>query len=230
LTSAPATFQRFMNEKFMKVLGKSVVLYLDDILVFSDSREEHEQHVREVLEILCENDIQADIKKCEFYTQSVKYLGLIVTPEGIRMDSSRVRAIQEWPVPKLGDLRAVRKFLGFVNFYRRFCLGFSKTARPLNDLLRKDASRVWDERCTKAFEELKRLVEQEPVLVHFDSARETFVECDASDHTVGGVLSQRMDDGELHPVAYFSTSMAPAERNYAIYDKELLAIIRCFEE
>ena len=83
LTSAPATFQRFMNEKFMKVLGKTVVLYLDDILIFSSSREEHERHVREVLEILRENDIQADIKKCEFYTQSVKYLGLIITLEGI---------------------------------------------------------------------------------------------------------------------------------------------------
>ncbi|ERF73130.1 hypothetical protein EPUS_09128 [Endocarpon pusillum Z07020] len=105
------------------------------------------------------------------------------------MDPERVRVIREWEKPNPGDVRAVRRFLGFVNFYRRFCLGFSKVARLLNDLLKKDAGRTWDNRCTEAFQALKDLVSKEPVLAHFDPEKETVVECNASDHTVGGVLS-----------------------------------------
>ena len=147
------------------------------------------------------------------------------------MDPAKVRAILEWDKPSSGrDITAVRRFLGFCNYYRRFIQGFSRIPRPLNNLLTKTSPGDWTDQCYHAFEELKRVVATEPVLRHFDPARQSYVECDASDICTGGILSQQDDDGQLRPVAFFSTSMSPAERNYAIYDKELLAIIRAFEE
>ena len=231
LCGGPASFQRFMNESFFDVLDNFVSIYLDDILIYSKTREEHTNHIRVVLERLREIGIEADIRKCEFYTQEVKYLGVIVTPNGIRMDPEKVRAIQEWEKPATGkDITAVRRFLGFCNYYRRFIQGFSRIARPLNNLLTKTSPGEWTEQCDKAFEELKKIVATEPVLRHFDPKRQSYIECDASDTCTGGILSQLDDDDQLRPIAFFSTSMSPAERNYAIYDKELLAIIRAFEE
>ena len=186
LCGGPASFQRFMNESFFDILDNFVSIYLDDILIYSSSRKEHTEHIRVVLERLREIGIEADIRKCEFYTQEVKYLGVIVTPNGIRMDPEKVRAIQKWEKPPSGrDVTAVRKFLGFCNYYRRFIQGFSRIARPLNNLLTKTSSGEWTEQCDKAFEELKKIVATEPVLRHFDPKRQSYIECDASDTCTG---------------------------------------------
>ena len=172
-----------------------------------------------------------DILKSEFYAKEVRFLGLIVEEQGIRMDPRKVEQIRNWTRPRDGrDLRGVRQFLGFVNFFRRFILRYAKIARPLYNLLMKESPGIWTDACEKAFEELKTAVSSNTVMRHFDCTKETFVECDSSDVMTGGVLSQLDEEGRLRPVAYLSKSLIPAERNYAIYDKEMLAIIRCFEE
>ena len=230
LSGGPGTFQQFMNDNFLE-FQEFAACYIDDILIFSKSKKEHIQHVQRVLQRLREMGLTIDILKSEFYAKEVKFLGLIVEEQGIRMDPRKVEQIQNWTRPRDGrDLKGVRQFLGFVNFFRRFILRYAKVARPLYNLLMKESPGIWTDACEKAFEELKTAVSSDTVMMHFDCTKEAFVECDSSDVMTGGVLSQLDGEGRLRPVAYLSKSLIPAERNYAIYDKEMLAIIRCFEE
>lgn len=228
LTNGPSTFQNFMNDTLMDFLDNFVVAYLDDILVYSENEKDHIKHVKMVLQRLREAGIQADIDKCEFHKQETKFLGLIVGRNGIRMDPEKIKAIVEWETPT--HLKEVQAFLGFVNFYRRFVKKFSRVARPLTRLTKKDEAFEWTDNCEKAFHELKKRVMEAPILSYFSPELETFLETDSSDYVSAGVLSQRDKDGVIKPVAYFSKALSPAECNYEIYDKELLAIIRCFEQ
>lgn len=228
LTNGPATFQNFINDTFMEYLDEFVVAYLDDILVYSNSLEEHREHVKKVLQKLRDAGIQADIDKCEFHTAETKFLGVIVGRNGIRMDPEKIAAIVEWATPT--HLKQVQAFLGFINFYRRFIKNFSRVARPLAQLTKKDKSFEWTPACQRAFDELKKRITEAPILAHFDPELETIVETDSSDYVSAGVLSQRGKDGIIRPVAFFSKSLLPAECNYEIYDKELLAIVKCFEQ
>ena len=227
LTNGPATFQRFMNETLWDTLNKFASVYMDDILIYSETREEHISHVKQVLQKLREAGLQADIKKCEFLVQETQFLGLIVSTEGIRMDPAKIATILEWLPPK--NVTDVQAFLGFCNFYRRFIRGYSEIMKPLTRLTRKDQIFYWDDACEKAFELLKKTVTEAPILRHFDRNKTSYVETDASDYVASGVLSQMDEDNVLHPVAFFSRKLSPAECNYEIYDKELLAIIQCFE-
>jgi hypothetical protein len=201
---------------------------MDDILIYSKNRKEHIQHVRAVIQKLRDAGLQADISKCEFFVTETKFLGLIITTDGIKIDPEKVKTIVEWAVPH--NPTDVRAFNGFCNFYRRFIRKYSRIIRPLIELTKKDAIFEWTQKCQEAFDLLKKRIVEAPILCHFDSAREAYIECDASDYVTAGVLSQKDDNGVLHPVAFFSKKMTPAECNYEIYDKELLAIIRCFEE
>jgi RNase H-like domain found in reverse transcriptase/Reverse transcriptase (RNA-dependent DNA polymerase)/Integrase zinc binding domain len=228
LCNGPATFQHHMNEVLWEGLNEYLSVYMDDILVYSQNRAEHVLHVRSVLERLKAAGLQADIKKCEFFVKETKFLGLIVGVDGIKMDPEKVKAIVEWQQPR--DASGVRAFLGFGNFYRRFIRNYSKIVRSLVELTKKDFKFEWTSSCQTAFDALKQAVVSAPILRHFDRCKTCYVECDASDYVTAGVLSQKDDEGILHPVAFFSRKMAPAECNYEIYDKELLAIIRCFEE
>lgn len=144
------------------------------------------------------------------------------------MDPAKVDTIVHWPA--LRNLKDIQSFLGFANFFRRFIYGFSRLAAPLTALTRKDVKFVWDEKCEHAFQGLKKAFTSQPILLHFDPDRKTVIETNASDYVSGGILSQYDDDGILHPVAYFSKKHSPAECNYEIYDKELMAIVRAFEE
>ena len=180
-----------------------------------------------MLERLKQAGLQIDIKKCEFDVKETTFLGVIVSGEGLRMDPQKVKAIVDWSTPT--NLKEVQGFIGFANFYRRFIRDFSRLVKPLVQLTRKDSPFVWSESCVQAFETLKQQVVKAPVLKHFDPKRQSILETDASDLVTGGILSQYDDDDVLHPVAFYSKSMIPAECNYHIYDKELLAIIRCFE-
>ena len=144
------------------------------------------------------------------------------------MDPAKVTAIVKWEAPE--NLTDVRSFLGFSNFYRRFIKGYSEVASPMVKLTRKDTPFKWDNQCQAAFQKLKDAFTSAPILKHFDPEKEILVETDASDYVSAGILSQRNEEGILHPVAFFSKKHSPAECNYEIYDKELLAIIRCFEE
>ena len=226
LCNAPSSFQRFMNDGFMDMLDRFLSIYLDDLIIFSGSRKEHREHLRQVMQRLDALGIQADIKKCKFYTTEVKYLGLIITPEGIKMDPERAEVIRNWEKPT--SLTEVRRFLGFLNYYRRFIHGFSKIAAPLHSMLKKDGPK-WDSSCDDAFQALKNMVVSPPILAHFQLGRQIVLEFDSSEGACGGIMSQYGDDGSLHPVAFYSASLNSAERNYAIYDKELKAIIEGFE-
>ena len=167
-------------------------------------------------------------KNCEFHKTEVKYLGLIISADGVKMDQKNVKAVVEWGLPKnLHDLRA---FLGFSNFYRRFILGYLEVVSPIIKLTKKDVKFAWDAEYEAAFQQLKHKFISAPILIHFDAEKEIILETDASDYVSAGIMSQYDDNGVLYLVAYFSKKHSPAECNYKIYDKELMAIIRCFEE
>ncbi|QRV84916.1 Retrotransposable element Tf2 protein [Ceratobasidium sp. AG-Ba] len=223
LKNAPAVLQRMMNDIFRHLLGVTVVVYMDDILIFSEKEEDHAEHVKEVLKILRDNNLYAKLAKCEFFVKKVIFLGLVITPEGISMEEEKIKAIMEWGAPR--KIKEVQAFLGFVNFYRRFIAEFSKIARPLHDLTKKDTRFEWSQECQQAFEEIKKRVSQDPVLIHPDPDKPFILETDASGIAIGAILSQRGEDGYLHPVAYLSKSYNDAQRNYDTANKELLAIV-----
>jgi hypothetical protein len=224
LTNGPATYQRYMNDVLFEYLDVFCTAYLDDILIYSENELEHQSHVEKVLTRLRAAGLQADIKKCEFSVTKTKYLGFIVSTDGIEVDPEMVEAVINWQPPQ--TVKGVQSFLGFCNFYRRFIRDYGKTAAPLTRLTRKEVPFVFGPDCTTAFQELKHRLVSAPILAHYNPDKETMLETDASDGVVAGVLSQQQSDGEYHPVAYLSKTMAPAELNYPIYDKEMLAIIR----
>ena len=204
-----------------------MVIYLDDILIYSDDEESHMEHVRKVLQRLQDNHLHAKPEKCDFHVDTVEYLGMFISPRGITMDPSKVEAILSWPVPK--TIRELQSFLGFANFYRRFIDNYSGMMKALTRLLRKDVVWVWTQSCQDAFELIKDSFTKAPVLAHFNPNLTIILECDTSDWAIAGILSQ-LDpaSGEIHPVAFHTCSMIPVELNYDIYDKELLAIVKCF--
>jgi len=227
LSNAPATFQARINEVLRPFLDIFCTAYIDDILVYSDTLEEHRNHVKAVLRAVQEAGLQLDIKKCAFEVQEVTYLGLIVTTTGVRMDPAKVECITSWEAPV--NVKDVQAFLGFSNFYRRFIKGFSRIVTPLVYLTKKESKWNWTPACQRAFDTLKAAFTSAPILSHFDPEREIWLETDASDYVSSAILSQKDDKGELHPVAFMSRKYDPAECNYEIYDKELLAIVRAFE-
>ena len=228
LTNGPATYQRYMNDVLFDYLDDFCTAYLDDILIYSDNVLEHEEHVTKVLERLRKAGLQADIKKCEFGVTRTKYLGFIISTNGIEVDPEKIEVIRNWKEPR--TVKGIQSFLGFCNFYRRFIRNYGIIARPLVRLTRKDTAFVFDSDCYEAFQELKERLLSAPILRHYDPRLESILETDASDGVVAGILSQLHPDGEWHPVAFFSKTMAPAECNYEIHDKEMLAIIRSLSQ
>src|SRR5467141_215115 len=229
LTNAPAMFQAFMNHIFRDMTDMFVVIYLDDILIFSNSLEDHQVHVRCVLECLREYDLHSKPEKCLFHTQKIEFLGLMVTPTGISMDSAKTDAISIWPTPT--NLKAVQAFVGFANFYCQFIVGFSDIVIPLIRLTRKDTPFSWGPDHTKAFGALKHAFTTAPILAHFNPDHPIVVETDASDYAIAAIISQiSPDDGDIHLIVFYSCSMQPAELNYNIYNKELLAIFEAFRQ
>jgi len=229
LTNSPATFQALMNTIFADLVAAGkVAVYLDDILIYSSTPQEHRNTTHEVLRRLANHDLYLRPEKCEFDQPRVEYLGLIIQEGEVSMDPVKVQAISSWPAPR--SLRELRGFLGFANFYRRFIKDFARLARPLNDLTKKDTPWHWDAAQQQAFQTLKHTFSKKPILAMWDPDRPTRIEVDASGYATGGVLLQQLDDNLWHPVAYRSQSMADAERNYEIYDKEMLAIIRALED
>lgn len=228
LTNAPASFQHLMNHNFRDMLDDFVIIYLDDILIFSKTIEEHIGHVRRVLQRLRDVGLYAKGEKCEFHQEHVEFLGFVITSKGLTMDKKKVQAVLEWPVPK--SLSELRSFIGFANFYRRFIKSYSSVIHPLVALTRKGTPYVWSEECQKSFENLKQSFTQAGLLRHFDPSRPLVLETDASDYAVAGILSQVFEDGVLYAIAFFSRKMTPAELNYEIHDKEMLAIVSAFKE
>jgi hypothetical protein len=229
MTNSPATFQSLMNSVFADLIATGVVaVYMDDILIYTSTLAKHRKIVREVLQRLQDHDLYLKPEKCEFEKQEIEYLGMIIRPGEVCMDPGKVSAVRDWPMPT--TLRDVRAFIGFSNFYRRFIKDFSSIARPLHDLTKKDVPWQWHAEQQHAFNTLKEKFCQEPILKVYDPNLETRIEVDASGFATGGILSQKYPDGLWHPIAYRSSSMSKEERNYEIYDREMLGCIRALED
>jgi RNase H-like domain found in reverse transcriptase/Reverse transcriptase (RNA-dependent DNA polymerase)/Integrase zinc binding domain/Chromo (CHRromatin Organisation MOdifier) domain/Retroviral aspartyl protease/Integrase core domain len=229
LTNAPATFQTTMNQIFRTVLGKFVLVYLDDILVFSRSMDEHLDHLHQVLQLLREQKFYARLDKCRFAKPELEYLGHLIGAKGIRVDPRKVECVQEWPRPL--NVHELRSFLGLSNYFRRFILGYSSLVSPLTDLTKSTSTWAWTKDCEEAFVQVKKHLTEAPLLQFPDFSQPFEVVCDASLVGVGGVL---MQDG--HPLAFESRKLSPAEKNYSTSEQELLAVVhamrtwRCYLE
>ncbi len=227
LTNAPAIFQNLMNDIFREYMDEFVVVYLDDILIFSKDQETHDKYVRLVLATLQEHGLYAKMEKCEFDKSSVAFLGYVISPDGIFMDKSKVETIPCWAIPSL--VKDVQCFLGFAYFYRRFIKGYSKITTPLTTLTSKDKPLSWNPTTQATFDTLKMAFTSAPILIHPDVAKPFIVETEALDFALGAILSQFGIDGLLHRVVFYSRKLTSAEINYQVYNKELLAIIMAFK-
>ena len=225
LCNALATFQRFMQDIFGDLLDVYVVIYLDDILIYSDDPAKHKDHVKEVLRCLRKHGLYAKAEKCEWSVQSVEYLGFHLRPDGLSMDPAKVQTVLDWPEPR--KVKDVQAFLGFANFYRQFIHDYSAIMVPLTRLTRKDVTWNFDEKACSAFNTLKSRFTSALILSHFVPGRPIILETDASDYAIAAVLSQEADDG-VHPIAFHSRTLSAPERNYDTHDKELLAIFEAF--
>jgi len=226
LTNAPATFMTLMNDVFREFLDDFVIVYLDDILIYSKTREEHLQHLHQVLQTLRKHHLYAKFSKCEIFKQKVEYLGHYISSEGISVDLRKVNAVKEWPMPS--NVSELRSFLGLTSYYRKFIKSFSTIAAPLTMLLHKDQPYKWNEAQQLAFDELKRQLTSAPILLLPDPTKPFTVTTDASDIAIGAVLSQDQGRGD-QPVAYESRKLSPAEQNYPVHEKELLAIVHAIK-
>ncbi len=222
LTNAPATFMRFINDVFRAHLGKFVVIYLDDILVFSKSWEDHLQHVRTILELLRAHHLQVKENKSYFGQTSVQYLGFIIDNKGVRPDPSRVQALAQWPAPS--SAHDLKSFMGGINFYRKFVSHFSQLARPLHQLSHQ-VKFIWDAESEQHFAQLKSALCSAPVL-RLPYMNQPFeIETDASQFAIGAVLKQGG-----HPVAYHSEALADAKLMYSTYDKEFYSLVQALKQ
>jgi hypothetical protein len=226
LTNAPATFQRMMNSVFHDFIKSGfVIVYLDDLLVFSKTQEEHLAHVRKVLERLREHKLYAKLVKCHFMASELKYLGHVVGRDGIKPDPDKVQVIKDWPTPT--GVHSVRQFLGLANYFRKFIRGYSAIAAPLTALTSAKRPWIWGEREAHAFATIKEALSTAPVLALPDPTKPYAMQVisDASDFGVGAVLLQ-----EGRPVAYFSKKLNQAERNYSTTEKELAGVLYALKE
>ncbi|CAA0835184.1 Uncharacterized mitochondrial protein AtMg00860, partial [Striga hermonthica] len=222
LSNAPAVFMDLMNRIFHPYLDQFVIVFIDDILIYSKSQKEHEEHLRVVFETLRREKLYAKFSKCEFWLQRVSFLGHVITQAGIEVDPSKVSAVQNWSTPR--NLSEVRSFLGLAGYYRRFMEGFSKIALPLSQLTRKSVKFEWTDRCEASFQELKRRLTTAPVLTIPDPSRSFTIFSDASRQGLGCVL---MQDGQV--VAYASRQLKPHEQNYPTHDLELAAVVHALK-
>jgi len=219
LSNAPAAFQRFINEVLGDLMDICTVGYLDDILVYSDSLEDHWDHIHEVLCHLHTMGLYANPKKCKFHTDTVEYLGFILSPKGLQMDPTKVSVILDWPEP--WEVQDVQAFLGFANFYWRFIHDYLEMTLPLNHLHKKSTNWHFGMEEAKAFQNLKKVFESTLVLAHWALDLPMTVETDASDCAIAGILSVTTEDGEIQPVAFYSCTLQSTKWNNDMHNKEL---------
>ena len=225
LSNAPAQFQKMMDSLF-RDKQNFVVVYLDDIVIYSDNASDHKQHLREVLQILQENNLFCKQDKCHFFQSEISYLGYLVSANGIRMDPSKVASISEWPAPT--STLEIQMFLGFANFYLRFIPQFAEILTPLTSLLKKNSIFLWSSETESAFQTIKSAFLNKTILAHPQDEKPYILECDSSQFAIAGILSQYDSNSVLRPVSFYSRKMTPAELSYEIYDMELLAVHECF--
>eukprot|EP00253_Pinus_taeda_P019676 PITA_19676 len=222
LTNAPATFMCLMNNIFHQYLDRFVLIFIDDILIYSCTIEEHQEHLRMVLQTLREHQLYAKFSKCDFSKEEIQYLGHVITRDGIAVDPEKIKAIMEWPVPK--DVVDIRSFMGLTGYYRRFVEGFSKVAFPITSLQKKGRAFQWTQNCQKSFEQLKHLLTTAPILSIANPDKDYVVCIDASKEGLGGVL---MQEGKV--LAYESRKLKEHEQKYSAYDLELADVIHALK-
>ncbi|WVZ61926.1 hypothetical protein U9M48_011733 [Paspalum notatum var. saurae] len=223
LTNAPATFQSLMNHIFARLLRKGVLVFMDDILIYSKSLQEHVVLLKQVFEILQENQFLIKWSKCSFAQSSIEYLGHVISKDGVATEPSKITAIKNWPVPTC--LKELRGILGLTGYYRKFIKHYSMISRPLTMLLKKGVKFVWTAHSQEAFQILKQALVQAPVLAIPDFQQTFVLETDANDCGVGAVLMQAG-----HPVAYLSKALSPKNQTLYVYEKECLAILLAVEK
>ena len=229
MCNSPTTFQEMMDDIFEDLIEEGIVIiYMDDMFLSVKTKEQLRENTKWVLQRLMENDLYLKPKKCEFCKEKIKWLGMVIQEGKITMDPGKLKGIQDWLAPT--TVKQVQGFLRFGNFYRCFIRGFSEIARPLNELLKKDRKFEWTTECQQAFDDLKTRFTSEPVLIMPDQTKPFQIECDASKYASGAVLTQLDSNRDRHPCVFISKTFSPAERNYEIYNRELLAIIRALEE
>ncbi|MCH81241.1 Ty3/gypsy retrotransposon protein, partial [Trifolium medium] len=217
LMNAPSTFQSLMNDIFRHLLRKNVLVFFDDILIYSQDWKSHLLHLNEVLELLSTNSLVANKKKCFFGQKKVEYLGHLITAVGVAVDPGKVESVLQWPTPK--NVKGVRGFLGLTGYYRKFIRNYGKIARPLTELTKKEGFK-WGEEAQHAFDELKRKLTTAPVLALPNFAKDFLIECDASGEGIGAILMQ-----DKNPIAYFSKALGVRNLAKSAYEKELMAVV-----
>ncbi|WVZ49338.1 hypothetical protein U9M48_000706 [Paspalum notatum var. saurae] len=222
LTNAPAFFMYMMNSVFMNELDKFVVVFIDDILIYSKNEEEHKEHLRIVLTRLKEHKLYAKFNKCAFWLKEVGFLGHILSEKGVAVDPSKVESVLNWKQPE--SVTEIRSFLGLAGYYRRFIKSFSKTAKPMTSLTKKNAKYMWSPNCEEAFQSLKRSLTTAPVLAQPDVTKPFDVYCDASGNGLGCVL---MQEGRV--VTYASRQLRKHEANYPTHDLELAVVVHALK-
>jgi hypothetical protein len=218
LTNAPAYFMYLMNSVFMTELDKFIVVFIDDILIYSKNGKEHAKHLRIVLQCLRDHKLYAKFSKCEFWLSSVKFLGHTIFKDGISVDPSKVQEVMDWKPPK--SIHQIRSFLGLAGYYHQFIPDFSRIAKPMTELLKKGVKFVWSEACEKVFHTLRQHLTSASVLVEPDNSKPFELFCDASGMGLGCVL---MQEGRVITCA--SRALRPHEINYPTHDLELVAVV-----
>jgi RNase H-like domain found in reverse transcriptase/Reverse transcriptase (RNA-dependent DNA polymerase) len=219
MCNSPATFQAMMDDIFMTMIDNQlVIVYMDDILIFADTKEELGRITKLVLEKLQEHNLFLKAKKCRFCQTRIEYLGIIIEEGKISIDAVKLGGIRDWPVPT--TLKQTQSFLGFGNFYRKFISHYSELARPLNNPTKKDKKFEWSTDCQEAFDTMKKRFTEEPVLLMPNQSKPFQIESNASKVATGAVLTQLNSNGDQHPVAFLSNSktFSETERKYEIYD------------
>jgi hypothetical protein len=223
LCGAPGTFQGAMNTTLAPLLRKCVLVFFDDILVYSPTLAEHLIHLKQVLQLLANGKWQVKLSKCSFAQQRLSYLGHIISGAGISTDPAKISAIQSWPQP--ANVKELRSFLGLAGYYRRFVKHFAIIAKPLTALLRKDSLYVWTPAHSEAFSTLKTALMTAPVLAMPDFSKPFCIETDASNAGVGAVLLQ-----QGHPLAFISKPLGPRTQGLSTYEKEYMAILTAIDQ
>jgi hypothetical protein len=227
LTNAPSTCQAVMNDVFREYLDDFVMVYIDDILIFSRTEEDHFRHVKLILERLRRHKLFAKLSKCKFNRASLQFLGHVFGQNGVEMQQRKVQSLGAWA--HLTIVTEVQSFLGLANYYRRLILDFARISAPLSELTKKGVNFEWGGDQENSSRNLKDAVKSAPVLQLADPAKQYIVTCDASDVGIGAVLEQECENGP-HPVAIASRKLSGAEKNYPVHERELLAIVYALKE
>ncbi|GJZ71041.1 putative reverse transcriptase domain-containing protein, partial [Tanacetum coccineum] len=218
LTNAPAVFMDLMNRVCKPYLDKFVIVFIDDILIYSKSKQEHEEHLKIILELLKKEELYAKFSKCEFWIPKVQFLGHVIDSEGIHVDPAKIESIKDWTSPK--SPTEIRQFLGLAGYYRRFIEGFSKIAKPMTKLTQKKVKFEWGDKQEAAFQLLKQKLCSAPILALPEGSEDFIAYCDASKKGLGAVLMQREK-----VISYASRQLKIHEKNYTTHDLELGAVV-----